>query len=90
MGKSSLKNKISGVVGNLSRTMRSLLSLMVSVPRCGTVHASERDGRPLVIMGNGPSFRRNLDEDMELLMRSDTLAVNFAANSPEFRLLRPN
>lgn len=89
MGKSSLKNKISGVVGNLSRTMRSLLSLMVSVPRCGTVHASERDGRPLVIMGNGPSFRRDLDEDMELLMRSDTLAVNFAANSPEFRLLRP-
>ena len=40
-------------------------------------------------MGNGPSLRTNLDNNLELLERSDTLAVNFAANTPEFRIVRP-
>lgn len=31
----------------------------------------------------------NLDNNLELLERSDTLAVNFAANTPEFRIVRP-
>lgn len=43
----------------------------------------------LVILGNGPSLRKNIDENLQLLQRCDTLAVNFAASTPEFSLLKP-
>lgn len=51
---------------------------------------SPRPEVPLFILGNGPSLRKALDEFTPELAASQTLAVNFAANSPEFRLLRPS
>jgi len=44
---------------------------------------------PLVILGNGPALRPLLDSHMSELAGMDTLAVNFAANAPEFFLLKP-
>lgn len=44
----------------------------------------------LVILGNGPSLRHALEHDMEALMSRCRLAVNFAANAPEFTSLRPD
>lgn len=44
----------------------------------------------LVILGNGPSLRYALDHDMEALMSHSRMAVNFAANAPEFNSLRPD
>lgn len=43
----------------------------------------------LIVMGNGPSLRDAIDANSALLRSSDTLAVNFAANAPEFTSLRP-
>lgn len=44
----------------------------------------------LIVMGNGPSLRHTIDDDLEMLMRYDRMAVNFAANSDEYKRLRPN
>ncbi len=44
---------------------------------------------PLVVMGNGPSLSSAIAEDSDILKRFPTMAVNFAANAPEFRSLRP-
>ncbi len=46
-------------------------------------------GDTIVILGNGPSLRQTIDVEMEKLRRYPLLAVNFAANTPEFRQLRP-
>ena len=46
-------------------------------------------GETLVVMGNGPSLAANMVDDMELLSASTTMTVNFAANAPEFTLLKP-
>ena len=46
-------------------------------------------GGTLVVMGNGPSLRQCIDAHGNLLEAMDTAAVNFAANTPEFRRLRP-
>ncbi len=46
-------------------------------------------GDALIILGNGPSLRDNLDQDMAVLHSHDTLAVNFAATTPEFKSLHP-
>lgn len=43
----------------------------------------------LVILGNGPSLRHTLDHEEAALTRRHRLAVNFAANAPEFFSLRP-
>lgn len=43
----------------------------------------------LIIMGNGPSLRQTIDRQVEILERYDTMAVNFAANTPDFFRLRP-
>ena len=50
----------------------------------------EGRGRRIVVMGNGPSLRQTIDRDFNLLMGCDRMAVNFAANAPEFRKLRPS
>ncbi len=46
-------------------------------------------GRPIIIMGNGPSLRSFIDAGADLRDDFDLMAVNFAANAPEFRELRP-
>lgn len=43
----------------------------------------------IVIMGNGPSLNRTIADSPELLRRYPTMAVNFAANAPVFRELKP-
>lgn len=51
--------------------------------------ASAPAGRTLVIMGNGPSLRSFIEAGPEVREGFDLMAVNFAANAPEFRALRP-
>lgn len=45
--------------------------------------------RSIVVMGNGPSLRKTIDEESEWLGSHDLLAVNFAANTPEYFRLKP-
>ena len=45
--------------------------------------------RSLIIMGNGPSLRQTIDNHSKCLAEHDLLAVNFAANAPEFKTLKP-
>lgn len=51
--------------------------------------AAEPLDTPLIIMGNGPSLRSFIDGGPDLREGFDLMAVNFAANAPEFRSLRP-
>ncbi len=46
-------------------------------------------GERLIIMGNGPSLGETITAHREILKKSNTLAVNFAALTPEFRELKP-
>jgi len=43
----------------------------------------------IVILGNGPSLTRTMADGMSALMSRYRLAVNFAANAPEYARLRP-
>lgn len=75
--------------------MNTLLSSLKSIgkmilqSRRPTVTHRERDGKALVIMGNGPSLADNIRDDSDLLTQADTMAVNFAGNAKEFFTLRP-
>lgn len=43
----------------------------------------------LLILGNGPSLRKAIDSNADILCRHPLMAVNFAANAEDFRKLRP-
>lgn len=46
-------------------------------------------GKGLVIMGNGPSLRKTMDERREWLFSHDLMAVNLFANSEDFPVFKP-
>lgn len=50
---------------------------------------STKEGKTLVVMGNGPSLRGVLSGDRRELQGKELMAVNFAANAPEFVGLKP-
>lgn len=75
-------------VEKLAQSIKGLVKVAAQ-SRAHKVKRVERGDAPLIVMGNGPSLLNTMAEGMETLKRSDTLAVNFAANTPQFREIRP-
>lgn len=55
----------------------------------GTRLRRRQKGGRIIVMGNGPSLADTIRDHMDLLQKSDTLAVNFAANHPDFHRIKP-
>lgn len=81
--------KIAKGAGLFASDAASLLKVAL-LSRRSKKAAPVTPGRELIIMGNGPSLRNTLDTQMPLLKNRETMAVNFAANAPEFRELAPD
>ena len=81
-------DKLQHTVGNIASSAGSLLKVAL-MSRGVSPKAKDKEGRGLVIMGNGPSLRQTIDNDSEWLCSHDLLAVNFAANTPDFFRMRP-
>lgn len=75
----------------LSKTVASLGSLIkVCILSRRTKRCVKSDpNREIVVLGNGPSLRQTIADNRNFLVSRDRLAVNFAANTPEFFDLRP-
>lgn len=74
-----------------SKTGATLASLIkIPLMSKGASPASQEGSRhELIILGNGPSLRSTIENDLDWLLSHPLMCVNFAANSPEFRRLRP-
>lgn len=83
-----LADSISDFFNATGQSLKSIVKLALQSRRSTVGHA-DRNGRPLIVLGNGPSLAKNIAEDMDLLTGNDTLAVNFAGNTPEFKRIRP-
>lgn len=83
-----LADRISDFVSQTGQSLKSIVKLVLQSRRSSVTRA-DRNGRPLLILGNGPSLARNIADDMDILRTNDTLAVNFAANTDEFLAIRP-
>lgn len=72
----------------LAKSLKSICKLILST-RKATYPRGEH-ARPLVILGNGPSLAETIAAHGDYIASdTDAMAVNFAANTPEFRRLRP-
>ena len=83
-----IAERISGFMGKLGASLASVAKVVL-MSKGASASNEEGGGGELVILGNGPSLRKTIDEDREWLENHDLMAVNFAANSPEFLMLRP-
>ena len=81
-------DKISSWVANMSSSLKSVVKLMLKSHRC-TIKAVAGNDDSIIIMGNGPSLNDTIANHFEVLTSTPTLAVNFAANAPQFIDLKP-
>ncbi|MDE7427580.1 MAG: hypothetical protein K2M79_07260 [Muribaculaceae bacterium] len=83
MMKTVFKNAVSG----LWPSVKSLGKILFQSRKC--VFTARAEAEKIIIMGNGPSLRRFIVNNAEMLASIPSMAVNFAANAPEFISLRP-
>ena len=83
--------KLDNISSFMSKTGASLASVIkvLLLSKGGSPTSDTGKGRQLIILGNGPSLRKTIDEEFDRLVSSDLMAVNFAANAPDFFRLRP-
>lgn len=81
-------DKIGFFVENLGLSFKSLFKMMLKSRR-STISKMASDGESIIIMGNGPSLNDAIANSFDKLTSMPTLAVNFAANAPQFTQLRP-
>lgn len=75
-------------VSDFFNTAKSLVKIVLLSRRPTAREHCCKDGT-LVIMGNGPSLADVISGNGAYLKEHDLMAVNFAANAPEFRSLAP-
>lgn len=84
-----ITDRISGFAALSGATLKSLAKIALQSRRCGIHMRPASDGDSIVILANGPSLRQTVAEHADALRRKPCMAVNFAANAPEFMSLRP-
>lgn len=82
-------NQASKFLTNTANTLIGLTKIIMQSRRCRLHKADISEDDRLIILANGPSLRQELESHIDQLAKSTTMVVNFAANTPEFKVLRP-
>ncbi|MBQ9077769.1 MAG: hypothetical protein IJY31_08020 [Muribaculaceae bacterium] len=81
-------DNISSWINRLGCSVKSIAKIILQ-SGLPTIKPAALPGESIIIMGNGPSLSGTIDSFPEILATHPLLAVNFAANAPEFHSLRP-
>lgn len=68
-------------------SLKSIAKVAAQSRKCSVRQIS--DAHRIIIMGNGPSLNETIEAHADILQSMPTMAVNFAANAPIFREIRP-
>ena len=82
-------DKIARAAASAGAAVKSLAKMALQSRRCTISGHGADEGESIVILANGPSLRTTIAEHADELAGRATMAVNFAANAPEFTRLRP-
>ena len=82
-------NSIPGFFADLGASLKSIVKIALG-SRAARIRPTAREGASLIILGNGPSLNRTMEEQSAPLEANPLMAVNFAANAPQFDHLRPD
>lgn len=81
--------KASDTLSTLGAMAKSLVKIAISSRPVELERPADAAGDSIIILANGPSLAETIRTRSEKLTRSTCMAVNFAANAPEFTTLRP-
>ena len=81
-------DNLSAFASKTGASLASILKVLI-LSKGASSSTDDGKGKELVILGNGPSLRHTIDNDLDWLISHDLMAVNFAALSPDFFRLRP-
>lgn len=81
-------DRIQRGLGQFGASMASLVKIALMSRRPTRRERDRKD--TIIVMGNGPSLRDAMENDMDVLMSYPRLAVNLSALAPEFETLRPD
>ena len=81
--------KIGNILKKATETAATIGKVVLMSRRPSRAANRPMENNTLIIMGNGPSLRQTIDRNFTALMKHDRMAVNFAANAPEFHTLQP-
>lgn len=84
-----MTNKVSEAFGRAGQSFISIAKLILQCRRATVTRATPDPSGRIIILGNGPSLNDTIARHEELLKRTPAMAVNFFANTPVFRQLRP-
>lgn len=84
----TVSEKIAEWVGDFSNSLKSVVKLAIHSHRSAVSRCACKDAS-IIIMGNGPSLNDTIAQYPDVLRNTPTLAVNFAANAPQFWELKP-
>lgn len=83
----AILEKLQRGAGKLGADMASILKVIL---QSGKPTGKSKESRErIIIMGNGPSLRTAMEEDMDVLMAYPRMAVNLSALTPDFKQLHP-
>lgn len=80
-------DRISTGVARLGQSAKSIVKVAIGSHR--TNFPQSGGNKSLIVLANGPSLRDTIDSQIDKLRASDTIAVNFAANAPDFFDIKP-
>ncbi|MBO0930733.1 hypothetical protein [Fibrella aquatilis] len=83
----NLVNAVSEQVTTFINTLASLLKILIKSRFSVEIPAPQRP--VCAILGNGPSLRQSLENDLAFIQQAELYCVNNFASSPEYALLQP-
>lgn len=78
---------ISDFFTKTAQTLKGVVKIAVQ-SRCTSLKPTAQE-QPIIVMGNGPSLNDTIANHADKLAKYPTLAVNYAANAPQFVGLHP-
>jgi hypothetical protein len=79
--------RIQDILQQTAGSLAMIARIILKSKRIPQQHESPLN--PLMILGNGPSLKQTLSDYADAFGNYDLICVNFAANTPEFQLLKP-
>ncbi len=84
-----MTSKVSDAFSRAGQSAISIAKLALQCRKATITSATPDPARRIIILGNGPSLNTTIAEHSDTLMSTPTMAVNFFANTPVFKELRP-
>ena len=82
--------KVSEFLSCMGDSAKALVKMVLQSRRTISPRPCAKGGDSIIILGNGPSLKDTLSRHSAEICRRPVLAVNFMANAPQFREIRPD